>query len=113
MSEERLDNPNVGATVNQVVSTRMTQHVRVDVEIVEAGCFSNLSDHHPYHSARERFAALTHEQRICVGMHFCPFGQPRLDGPSLTVKHRVITRGAGLEALDVQHLFFHVHVGQF
>lgn len=46
-------------------------------------------------------------------MHLGSFSQPRLDNSRLAVKHRVSARGARLEALDVQDLFFHVDVGQF
>ena len=47
MTQIRLDDPNVLALVDQIITGRMPQHVRVDLEMLKACSLGEFSHHRP------------------------------------------------------------------
>jgi hypothetical protein len=92
----------------------MPEHVRVNRQVLQAGCFRGELDHQPDCSARYRFASFRDKE--CVDrlwrVHLCALGQPGFNGWSFAVIKFVWPRGAAFEALHVENFTVHVDVGE-
>ena len=80
MAEVTLNDANIGSLVDQGVPARVPQHVRVDVQVLQAGRCGYLADQVPHRDAGERLAPFADEQSVAVSrhIHLGPFDEPRL-----------------------------------
>ena len=110
MSQVTLDDSDVGSFVDQSVTATVPQHMRVNLQMLQAGLSGDLPNHQPHRGSRQRFAPLTDEQRVAILRRIHPrsFGQPSFNGWRLAVVELVRTAIATFEASYVK--FFRVHV---
>ena len=85
MPEIPLNDPNIGSFVDQRVPATVPQHMRMNIQMLQAGRPSDLVDHQPHRDTRQRLAPLTDEERVAIlrGIHLCSFDQPGFNGQRL------------------------------
>lgn len=106
-----LNEPRIRALADQGEAARMAQHVRMGIH-GQACAFPIAADHAPHRLAAQRAASLTDKERFCIGFHSRTLCQPSLDSPKLVSPERMRGRQALLQACDMQHAAFNVHLGQ-
>jgi len=112
MSEVALNDADIGSLVHQRVPARVPQHVRMDVQVRQAGRLGNQADHVPYRDAGERLATFADEQSVAVSrnFHLGPFDEPCLNSRRLAVVELVRSRVAVFEPVNVKFLGLNVDV---
>jgi hypothetical protein len=82
----------------------MPQHMRVDIQVLQAGRLGYLADHVPDGDAGERLSAFADKERVDVSrrIHLRPLNQPRLHRLALAVVELVWSRVATFEPVHVK-----------
>ena len=112
MTQITLDGADVGPSVDQRVAATVTQHVRVDFQVLQAGSFCSLPYHEVDRDPRERLSSLGDKERVAIGrrIHFLTFDQPGADRLTLALVDPVWTGLPSVKTADAKKLSLHVDV---
>src|SRR5271166_940150 len=103
--EVTLNSTGIDPSVCQIITTSVSKHVRMDIEIRQTCRLSVTLDEPVYHASRQWSTLLGNEQwTTTVGRHLLAFSQPVLDCLDLSSVKRVRRRYATFETVN-KHVF--------
>ena len=105
MPQVTLNSSDIDSFVNQSVSARVSEHVRVNIQMFQAGSLSNLTDHQPDCNPAQRPAPFADKKRVARlrRIQLRAFNKPRSYGHRFAVVEWMRT---GIGTFKPSHMKF-------